>query len=152
MSSPWHYFFNDLPLSLAKPYVDACEQTYYVGPMSLHSENWRKARITAIVCTKDNAMPLKRQEGMWGWLEEEEELEGGDTDGDGFWDGYGDGSLYAAQRSGPKGGEQRRVLERIQACHSPWVSRAKELAGLIGKGWIKDDIGTIGVEKMSVKG
>lgn len=114
ISSPWHYFFNDLPLSLAKPYVDACTQTYYVGPMSLASENWRKAKITAILCLKDNAIPVKRQEGMWAWLESDEEGLPRQKD----WPGR---------------------LERIQACHSPWVSRAREVAGLIGKGWINED-------------
>lgn len=110
MSSPWHFFFNDLPLSAAKPYVDACAPTYYVGPMSISSDNWRRANITTLLCTKDNALPLARLEEMWGWLEE--------------------------------GGDGR--LGRIHACHTPWVSKADEVAdwlarcvGFKGKGIVR---------------
>lgn len=97
MSSPWHFFFNDLPLSAAKPFVDAIGQTYYVGPMKLSSEKWRTAPVTALLCRKDNAVPPERAERMW------------------------------------KEGETAEQVEWIDACHSPWVSRAEEVAGMLVK-------------------
>ena len=75
MSSPWHAFFSDLPLSLAKPFVDAVSATYYVGPAHLTSERWRTAPVTAVLCRKDKILSLRRQEAMWKPLCECEYIE-----------------------------------------------------------------------------
>lgn len=70
MSSPWYYFFNDLPLSAAKPYVDALKETHYLGTGPVIStDKWRKAPITAVLCRKDNIIPAERQEKIWKGME-----------------------------------------------------------------------------------
>lgn len=72
IASPWHYFFNDLPLSAAKPYVDSLDATYYLGTGPVISSNqWRKAPITAVLCRKDNAIPAERQERLWKGMDTE---------------------------------------------------------------------------------
>ena len=72
MASPWHYFFNDLPLSGAKPFVDALGATYYLGPEpKISKDDWRKAPVTALLCKRDNAVPAERQEQIWKGIESE---------------------------------------------------------------------------------
>ena len=72
MDNPWHYFFNDLPLSAAKPFVDSIGATYYLGTSPVIStDKWRKAPLTAILCRKDNAVPPARQESIWKGMESE---------------------------------------------------------------------------------
>lgn len=72
MASPWHYFFNDLPLSAAKPFVDTLGPTYYLGTgPKISSDKWRKAPITALLCKRDNAVPGKKQEQIWKGMESE---------------------------------------------------------------------------------
>lgn len=113
MSSPWHYFFSDLPLSLAKPFVDACAETYYVGPMQIMSDNWREACVSALLCTKDHALPKDRQERMWEWLRVRE----------------------AEKRRKEEGeGEEEDAVRWIDACHAPWVSKPEEVADFVARG------------------
>lgn len=65
MADPAHRFFNDLPPSLAQPFVEALEPTYYLhqGPV-VSSETWRSLPCTYLVCERDNAVAVELQEGM----------------------------------------------------------------------------------------
>lgn len=55
-----------MTLEQAQPWVDAMDDAYYLGrgPM-ISSENWRRAPVAALLCKRDNAVPLDRQEIMW---------------------------------------------------------------------------------------
>ncbi|KAK5173811.1 uncharacterized protein LTR77_002492 [Saxophila tyrrhenica] len=116
MASPWHFFFSDLPLSAAKPYVDACAETYYVGPMHLTSERWKKARVSTLICAKDNAIPRSKQEGMWEWLVKREEER--------------DDARMAEEEEDEWG----KMVEWIDACHAPWVKKADDVAAFLARG------------------
>jgi hypothetical protein len=153
MSSPWHFFFNDLPLSAAKPFVDACGETYYVGPMHLISEKWRQAPITALLCKKDNAVPLKRQESMWKWLEDEDEGEENvdedealasaadiGVDGSVEFEGFEAGTSNGQANGGGTMKAKKNGLEYIDACHTPWVSRAQEVANFLMRVLGREDV------------
>ena len=72
MSSPWHHFFNDLPLSTAKPFVDALSPSYYLKPgPCISSDRWRKGPVTALLCRRDNAVPAERQDKIWRGIQRE---------------------------------------------------------------------------------
>jgi hypothetical protein len=129
ITSPWHFFFNDLPLSAAKPFVDAIATTYYTGPMQLTSEAYRRAPMTALLCKHDKAMKPMRQEAMWSWLqaisdEEKEEEERY---------GHGDGDWAMVK-------EPRSQVEWIEACHTPWVSKADEVAAFLARTVGREDV------------
>lgn len=66
MANPRVQFFNDMESDAqAAEYVQALQPSFllYAQPV-ISSEEWRKAPLTYVLCERDNAVPVDRQEMM----------------------------------------------------------------------------------------
>jgi hypothetical protein len=60
------------PSALSRPSTPTTQRQKNdaAGPV-ISSDKWRKARVTAVLCRKDNLIPAERQEKIWKGMERE---------------------------------------------------------------------------------